>query len=149
MTKPCHMGIVVMDVEDRVASRQRSAFCWPPFCFREEKACVEWGPLLGSLICLPRLFHLSPIPFGSWRLLDSLVRGQQSYTSEHTVTTQQTTSACSSTSKSVPTLKVGSDLTYARWRDSRGLQSSEGQSPSWLEYGKCLHVLGKRGVCCS
>lgn len=52
-----------------MASRQRSAFCWPPFCFREEKACVEWGRLLGSLTCLPRL--LSHLPFGSWSLLDS------------------------------------------------------------------------------
>lgn len=73
-----------MDVEGGVASRLGSAFCWPPFCFREEKACVEWGPSLGSHTCLARLLQLSHVPFGSWRLLDSDLYEASSLTPQST-----------------------------------------------------------------
>lgn len=36
---------------------------------------------------------------------------------------------------------------YANCRDSRGLQSTEGHSPSWLEYGEVFAYAGKeRGL---
>lgn len=63
------------------------------------------------------------------------------------MTTQQTASACSNNSHSALTLKRGSDLTNASWRDSRGLQSTEGQSPSWLKCGEVFACAGKeRGL---
>lgn len=133
-----------MGVEGRVASRMGSAT--PPLLLQGRESTCRMGPTI-RFSCLS-FKAAPPLPYSLWQLESAgqeLVQGQQSYTSEHTATTQQAASACSNTSNTALTLRVGSDLTNASWRDSRGLQSTEGQSLySWLEYRQVFAYAGKR-----
>lgn len=124
-----------------MASRQRSGFCWPPFCFREEKACVEWGRLLGSLTCLPRL--LSHLPFGSWSLLDSNLVLHLRARSDHTANclcSLQHLKFCFNTESRIRPHKCQLERPNRTAKHCR-------TSPSWLEYGGVFGCAGKeRGL---